>query len=159
MPYLDTFSGNWTTKEARHLLKRTSFGVTETMVSEAVSLGLMGTIDELFKDEPLPNPPLKYQLDGTGNGEINDPGASYGETWVNAAAYPEITASENINKIYRSRNRSLYAWSFLQIQNAEISIREKLTLFWHNHFVSENTNPHREFYYMNVLRNNSLKKS
>tara|TARA_B110000091_G_scaffold212114_1_gene258120 strand:+ start:2870 stop:4492 length:1623 start_codon:yes stop_codon:yes gene_type:complete len=157
MPYLDTFSGNWNTKQARHLLKRTSFGVTETMVLEAVSLGLSETINQLFEEKPLPSPPLKYQLDGTGNGEINDPGANYGETWVNAAAYPEITANETRAKIYRSRNRSMYAWSFLQMQNSEISIREKLTLFWHNHFVSENTNPHREFYYMNVLRTNSLK--
>jgi len=42
------------------------------------------------------------------------------------------------------------------MQNAEISIREKLTLFWHNHFVAENTNPHREYFYISILRNNAL---
>tara|TARA_B100000767_G_C19753245_1_gene531772 strand:- start:1084 stop:2364 length:1281 start_codon:yes stop_codon:yes gene_type:complete len=42
------------------------------------------------------------------------------------------------------------------MQNAEISIREKLTVFWHNHFVAENTNPHREYYYINLLRTNAL---
>jgi hypothetical protein len=47
MPYLDTFSDSWTSKKARHLLKRTSFGITETVVSEAVSLGLSGTFDKL----------------------------------------------------------------------------------------------------------------
>lgn len=159
MPYLDTFSGSWTSKEARHLLKRTSFGVTQELVTSSVTLGLSATIDALFEEKPLPSPPLKFLFDGTdsSNDEIDDPGASYGETWVNAPAYPEITAGQNRTKIYKSRNRSLYAWSFLQMQNAEMSIREKLTLFWHNHFVSENTNPHREYYYMNVLRTNSLK--
>ena len=158
MPYLDTFFGNWTPKEVRHLLKRTSFGVTQEEVTRAVSWGLSKTIDTLFEEKPLPEPPLKYQLDGTNtsNNEINDPGANYGETWVNAPAYPDVATSQERNKIYRSRNRSMYAWSFLQMQNSEISIIEKLTLFWHNHFVSENSNPHREYYYLNILRTNSL---
>ncbi len=42
------------------------------------------------------------------------------------------------------------------MQASGISIREKLTLFWHNHFVAVNTNPHREFYYINTLRANAL---
>ena len=48
MPSLDTFSVNFTAKEARHLLKRTSFGITETLVSEAINLGLTETIDNLI---------------------------------------------------------------------------------------------------------------
>ncbi len=157
MPYLDAFTGNWTSKEARHLLKRTSFGCTQSLVSDAVTMGLTETINTLFKENPIPEPPLKYQFDGTDNDEINDPGANYGETWVNATPYPNVATSQERTRIYRSRNRSMYAWSFLQMQDAEMSIREKLTLFWHNHFVSENTNPHREYFYMNVLRTNSLK--
>jgi uncharacterized protein (DUF1800 family) len=102
---------------------------------------------------------INYQLDGVGNGEINDPDVIYGETWVNAPAYPDLPTSNERNKVFKSRNRSLYAWSFLQMQNAGISIREKLTLFWHNHFVSENINPHREFFYMNILRTNALIKN
>lgn len=157
MPYLDTFSGNWTAKEARHLLKRTTFGVTQNLVTTSVSLGLSGTIEKIFEENSLPSPPLKYQLDGTGGTKINDPGANYGETWVNSPVYPDVATNQERTRIYFSRNRSLYAWSFLQMQNAEMSIREKLTLFWHNHFVCENANPHREYYYMDVLRKNSLK--
>ena len=158
MPYLDSYSGNWTSKEARHLLKRTSFGITQEEVTRAVSFGLSKTIDTLFEEKPLPDPPLKYQFDvtNTSNDEINDPGANYGETWVNAPAYPDVATSQERTQIYKSRKRSMYAWSFLQMQNSEISIIEKLTLFWHNHFVSENNNPHREYYYMNILRTNSL---
>lgn len=157
MPYLDPYSGSFTNKEARHLLNRTSFGVTQTLVESSVSLGLTATITSLFEEEPLPNPPLKYLLDGTGNDEVIDPGANYGETWVNAPVYPDVTTTNERTRIYRSRNRSSYAWSFLQMQNADISIREKITLFWHNHFVAVNTNPHREYFYMNLLRDNSLK--
>ena len=156
MPYLDTFTGEWNAKNARHLLKRCSFGITPNLIKESVTLGLQGTINKLFEVKPLPNPPLKYELDGTSRTEVNDPDVNYGETWVNAPLYPDLPTSKERNRAFRARNRSLYAWSFLQMQESGISIREKLTLFWHNHFVSENTNPHREFYYMDLLRRNAL---
>ena len=156
MPYLDTFTGEWNAKNARHLLKRCSFGITPDLVKESVSLGLQGTIDKLFEIKPLPNPPLKYELDGTSRTEVNDPDVNYGETWVNAPPIPNLPTNQEVNKAIRARNRSLYAWSFLEMQNSGIHIREKLTLFWHNHFVSVNTNPHREYYYINTIRQNTL---
>lgn len=156
MAYLDTFSGDFTNKEARHLLKRTSFGVTQNLVLEATTIGLSETITKLFKESSAENFPLKYEPDGTGTGEVNDPDVSYGDTWVNAPLYPDLPTSQERNRVFRARNRSLYAWSFLQMQNAGISIKEKLTLFWHNHFVSENRNPHREFFYMDIIRKNAL---
>jgi len=156
MPYLDTFTGEWNAKNARHLLKRCSFGITPNLIKESVTLGLQGTINKLFEVKSLPNPPLKYELDGTSRTEVNDPDVNYGETWVNAPPIPNLPTNQEKNKAIRARNRSLYAWSFLKMQNSGIHIREKLTLFWHNHFVSVNTNPHREYYYINTIRQNAL---
>ena len=157
MPYLDPYSGNWTAKEARHLLKRASFGVTQSLVNSAVSLGLTATINTLFTENTLPDPPLKYTEDGLGGGLSIDPDANYGETWIHGSVIPVATdststASKNLNL----RQSSLYAWSFLQMQNAGMSIREKLTLFWHNHLVSIFDNAHIEYHYMNKLRASSL---
>jgi uncharacterized protein (DUF1800 family) len=156
MAYLDPYSGPWTIAEANHLLRRTSFGCSQDTLNEALNLGLNGTISKLFEINPMPEPPLKYEFDGDERDEVNDPDANYGETWVNAPAYPTLPTQQETNKAVRARNRSLYAWSFIQMQESGISIREKLTLFWHNHFVSVNTNPHREFYYINTLRENAL---
>ncbi|EAQ42559.1 DUF1800 family protein [Polaribacter sp. MED152] len=156
MAYLDTYSGNWTAAEANHLLRRASFGCSQDTLTEALELGLTGTISKLFEAQPMPEPPLKYELDGTERDEVYDPEVNYGETWVNAAPYPILPTQQATNKAIRARNRSLYAWTFIQMQESGISIREKLTLFWHNHFVSVNTNPHREFYYINTLRENAL---
>lgn len=156
MAYLDTYSGNWTAAEANHLLRRASFGCSQDTLTEALDLGLTGTISKLFEAQPMPEPPLKYELDGTERDEVYDPEVNYGETWVNAAPYPILPTQQATNKAIRARNRSLYAWTFIQMQESGISIREKLTLFWHNHFVSVNTNPHREFYYINTLRENAL---
>lgn len=58
MPYLDTFTGEWNAKNARHLLKRCSFGITPNLIKESVTLGLQGTINKLFEVKSLPNPPL-----------------------------------------------------------------------------------------------------
>ncbi|MEN8857193.1 MAG: DUF1800 family protein [Flavobacteriaceae bacterium] len=156
MAYLSTYSGSWTVTEANHLLKRASFGCSQETILEALNLGLNNTIEKLFEVKPLPDPPLKYEFDGSERDQVNDPDVNYGETWVNASPLPILPTQQETNKAIRARNRSLYAWSFIQMQESGISIREKLTLFWHNHFVCVNTNPHREFYYINTLRENAL---
>lgn len=156
MPNLDTFSGDWNSANARHLLRRCSFGITSDLVNSSVSIGLQGTIDKLFEVKSLPNPPVKYELDGTERNEVNDPDVNYEETWVNAPPIPDLPTNQEKNKAISARKRSLYAWSFLEMQNSEIHIREKLTLFWHNHFVSVNGNPHREYYYIKTIRENAI---
>jgi hypothetical protein len=157
MPYLDEYSGNWTSIQARHLLRRTTFGPSIQMVNTAVNLGLSGTIDQLFTPLPMPSPPLKSIPDGTGGNQLNDPGATYGQTWVNAAPFPNINPPMLRNRILRSRSKSLYSWTILQMHYSNISIREKLALFWHNHFVvADGTIAHREYIYYKLLRSFAL---
>jgi hypothetical protein len=157
MPYLDEYSGIWSAVQARHLLKRSTFGPSIQMVDTAISLGLKETIETLFAPLPMPDPPLKSILDGTGNNQLNDPGAMYGETWVNAPPFPNVNPPMLRNRILRSRSKSLYSWTILQMHYSEISIREKLTLFWHNHFVvGDSTIAHREYLYYALLRSYAL---
>ncbi|MBK8699432.1 MAG: DUF1800 domain-containing protein [Saprospiraceae bacterium] len=153
MPYLDKYSGSWNAIKARHLLRRTTFGPSIHMVNTAINLGLDDTIDLLFASQPLPEPPLKSIPDGTGSNQLNDPGAIYGETWINAAPFPNVNPPMYRNRILRSRSKSLYSWTILQMHYSEISIREKLALFWHNHFVvADGTIAHREYLYYKLLR-------
>lgn len=157
MPYLDPYSGSWTLTQARHLLRRTTFGPSIQMVDKAVDLGINGAIEALFTPLPMPNPPLKSIPDGTGNNNLNDPGAKYGETWVNAAPFPNINPPMLRNRVLRARSKSLYSWTVLQMHYSEISIREKLALFWHNHFVvADGTIAHREYLYYTLLRSFAL---
>ena len=122
-----------------------------------MNLGLNGTIDELFDPLPMPNPPVKSIPDGTGTNQLNDPGALYGETWINAAPFPNVNPPILRNRILRSRSKSLYSWTILQMHYSDISIREKLSLFWHNHFVvADGTIAHREYMYYTLLRSFSL---
>jgi uncharacterized protein (DUF1800 family) len=157
MPYLDAYSGNWTSAQARHLLRRTTFGPSIQMVDNAINLGLNGTIEALFAPLATPAPPVKTIPDGTGNNQLNDPGAMYGQTWVNAAPFPNINPPMLRNRVLRSRSKSLYSWTILQMHYSGLSIKEKMTLFWHNHFVvADATIAHREYVYYALLRNLAL---
>jgi uncharacterized protein (DUF1800 family) len=157
MPYLDAYAGSWTAAQARHLLRRTTFGPSIQMVNTAVNLGLNGTIDQLFIPLPMPAPPVKSIPDGTGGNQLNDPGATYGQTWVNAVPFPNVNPPMLRNRILRSRSKSLYSWTVLQMHYSGISLREKLALFWHNHFVvADGTIAHREYIYYTLLRSLAL---
>lgn len=153
MSYLKEYNGDWTSIQTRHLLRRTVFGPSIEMVNKCVTIGLKGVIDELFMSIPIPDPPLKSIPDGEGNNQLNDPGANYGITWVDAEPFPNVNPPMYRNRILRSRSKSLYSWTILQMHYSQISIREKLSLFWHNHFVVGNsTIAHREYIYYSLLR-------
>lgn len=157
MAYLDPYTGPFDEEQARHLLRRTMFGPTQSMVTEAKTLGLAGTIDKLFSPHPQTTFPLKSIPDGTGDEQINDPTAKYGETWVNGAPFPNVNPPMLRNRILRSRIKSLYSWTFLLLLDDTISITDKMTIFWHNHFVIGNsTIAHREYNYYTLLRSQAL---
>ncbi len=120
---LDTYSGEWNYEKAAHLLRRTMFGASHDQIKEAVAAGMEATVDLLLTVSDAPPPPIYYDYD-------QDPNAGLGETWVNA---PWM----ELDGIVNARRRSLYAWVFGTMYTEDVSITEKMTLFWHNHFVTQ----------------------
>lgn len=118
---LAPYSGPWDFQQAAHLLRRCMFGPAYSQIKWAVEQGLDATLDRLFEDQPLPAPPLNSKFGG-------DPNVPVGSTWVNA---PNPTGYGNILSY---RYASLKAWTIGVLWNEGVSIREKLTLFWRNHF-------------------------
>ena len=116
MAALDRYTGSWTRRHAAHLLRRASFGANPTQIQKAVADGLQSTIDLLFTDRALPEPP---------------PDPETGLQWVDGGEGYDMTKGPNF---YNSVTKSW--WVGLMI-NDEPSIREKLTLFWQNHFSTE----------------------
>lgn len=140
MPY----SGEWNDEEASHLLRRTTFGPTHQNIKEAVTDGLEATVAKLLADVPLPPLPINFNFQ-------NDPLTPIGETWVGKPNDPTIM---NLNT---SRNISLNAWQMGLINEGGVSIKEKLVLFWHNHFVTAGINlAGYNFDYLDTLRRNAL---
>jgi uncharacterized protein (DUF1800 family) len=126
---LNSFTGPWTNREAAHLLRRTVAGADFDMIQKATEMGMDALLDTLLSDIPLPSPPLNYNFP-------NDPNVPEGETWIGAPFY--------IGNNYQ--HRSFQAWLMGTWLEKNMNIRDKMVLFWHNHFVISNVNDARFTY-------------
>ena len=139
IPSLNPYVGAWTYETAGHLLRRTTFGPTHALINQSVALGMGKTLVQLFKTSPPPAPPLRYITN------VNDPNCPLGQTWTNKPMVGDLQAQH--------REDSLRAWNFMLLYNEGMSIREKLTLFWMNHFGCGNGRDVRSDYvYVQLLR-------
>lgn len=158
---LKTYAGPWTTVEALHLLKRTGFGFKKTDVDTLLGLSVTKAVDLVLTiDATPPAPPVNHY----NNEEPDENGLPYGADWTNDAfATNDIGGDTNAN-----RTIGLSAWSLGLAFNQDITIREKMVLFWY-HFIPidfefvkqssnqfSNTNSARICYkYMKMFRDNA----
>ncbi len=142
---LDPYSGTWGYEQAAHLLRRTMYGPSNNQIKNAVQAGLENTIQQLLTINPIPEPPIHYVYE-------EDPAAPLGTSWVDKP-YNAV----NFNTIRSNRNHSLKAWTAKLVYEEGVSIREKMTMFWHNHFVtSDIQDPKLKYDYISRLRANAL---
>jgi uncharacterized protein (DUF1800 family) len=149
-PSLQAYTGQWDDATARHLLRRTHFGVKLAELKTVKTLGLTATLDILLDDQlAQPLPPIK-EYNPT-NATVPDVLIAGGQTWVN-----DPTTDGTINSLRRA---SFKKWWVGQMLNQQISLREKMTLFWHNHFATESVdigNAQFLFKHHALLRKNAL---
>ncbi len=101
----------WNLANAQHLLARCLFGFSRKDVELALSMSLNDFVDKhLLADKAFPPPP---------------------DTWVDELPKPDNAAVNGQRTILASN------WWFGQMLNEGVSMREKMVLFWHNHFVSQ----------------------
>ncbi len=139
---LAPYTGEFTEGHLKHLLGRATFGVKKADLDAAEGLSLEQVLDALFADEPEPTPPL--------NLSTNDTAVPIGQTWVNE----ELDFS-----VEGDRLTSLVSWWTGLAIHQRTTLREQMTLFWHNHFVTgyEAVNDSRFMYrYVKTLRENAL---
>ncbi|MBI5915934.1 MAG: DUF1800 family protein, partial [Bacteroidetes bacterium] len=140
---LAPYTGPFGLDEAAHLLRRATFGASYQQVKDVANLGLDAALDLLFADQPMPDPPLNPNFP-------DDPYVPIGQTWVDSAY--DIT----VNGIPGYRNQSLRSWTLDLARSEGLNIREKLVLFWHNHFVTSDIQDPRFVYrYITLLRQNA----
>jgi uncharacterized protein (DUF1800 family) len=122
---LSPYAGPWTAIEATHLLRRTGFGVKQADLDSVLSMDMEAAVEQIL-DVPatLPAPPINNY-----NGpDFTDPNVPSGETWINQ---PYEGDAEGY------RIESWRGWWYQQMMDQGTSIRERLTLFWHNHFATQ----------------------
>ncbi|SHJ37578.1 Uncharacterized conserved protein, DUF1800 family [Hymenobacter daecheongensis DSM 21074] len=117
---LAPYTGTWGYTQAAHLLRRSLFGPTRTEIVAAAGRTLTQVLNDLLTAPAAPAPPL--------NVSATDTSVAVGQTWVTQAF------DQNFEGVRRS---SLRAWWLGQMLGQTMSLAEKMTLFWHNHFVVE----------------------
>lgn len=138
MASLDAYTGEFSQREASHLLRRASFGGSQADVATAVSDGLETTMTKLFTERVELTEPINHE-----NGL---PWVDKGPGWDQTKAAPFY-------------NAILRTWWMQRMIENPVNIHEKLTLFWHNHFASEWTiisNGSMSYHMINHLRTNCL---
>ncbi|MCA8832362.1 DUF1800 domain-containing protein [Hymenobacter pini] len=139
---LSPYTGPWGYAQAAHLLRRCLFGPTRPEILAAAGQSLTQVLNGLLTAAPTPAPPL--------NVSATDTSVPIGQTWVTQPF------DQNVEGVRRA---SLRAWWLGQLQQQGVSLTEKMTLFWHNHFVVEldDINDARYGYeYCRLLRQHAL---
>ena len=148
---LTPYAGSWTTDQVIHLLKRTQFGARPDDVKYFATRTFLQSISELLNpSSPSPNPPVKDYVPASSIAKP-DTNIAAGTTWVN-----DITGDSGLNG---NRVSSFQKWWIGNLINQDRSIREKMILFWHNHFATEADtigNPIYIYRHHQVLRTNAL---
>lgn len=127
---INPYSGPWTENEIVHLLKRTMFGAKKADVDYFKTKTVSQTVDELLNPTaPQPSPPIKEYVTTTTVGAVPDTNILQGTTW--------ITDINNDGTVQSQRRSSYRKWWTGVMINQDRSIREKLQMFWVNHFGNE----------------------
>lgn len=133
---IQAYTGTFGDAQLAHLLRRTLFGYSKQDFNFFKGKSLSECITLLTTLPPNPPPPPINNYGNTPN--LADPNVPYGQTWVNAP-YNGLLEGPRIN--------SLKSWWAGLMINQDRSLREKMTLFWHNHFATE-TNVVRDSRYL-----------
>lgn len=129
---LNPYTGPWTEQEVVHLLKRTMFGARKADVDYFRARSMSQAVDELLNPTaPDPAPPVKEYVTSTTPGVNADGNIAQGTTWVN-----DINSDGTVQS---QRRGSYKKWWTGVLFNQDRSIREKLILFWVDHFGNEAT--------------------
>ncbi len=146
------YTGQFGRQQLKHLLRRTLFGVSNSDLKAFEGKTMTQVVDSLLNVTNFtPSPPVndysvtlgtykkdpvtgKILLDTNGKPIVEnypvageDNGVKFGETWVNSAT----------TLVDFQRRASFKAWWIGLMMNQERNIREKMTLFFSNHFAME----------------------
>jgi uncharacterized protein (DUF1800 family) len=128
------------------------FGASHDDIAYFLSKSPSAAVDELLNPAaPMPAPPLKNYANTNTPATDPDLTVTAGQTWVNIR-----TADGTVEG---NRRNSLRNWWMGVILNQDRSLREKMTLFWHNHFATEVNDVGNATYmykHVKLLRDNCL---
>ena len=145
---LEPYEGPWGATQIVHLLRRTTFGPVPAHVALLKSMSVKLAVDMLTAIPPE-EPSLPLNVDSR---DVVPVGGSW------AYAIKQDPASGSFNPSY-VRTVSLKSWWMELLLKQQLSLRERMVLFWHTHFVTETdvvNEPRFYFRYLSTLRTHAL---
>jgi uncharacterized protein (DUF1800 family) len=131
------YAGAWTEKEMIHLLRRVCFGATKKDVDKIKGMTVGAAVDFLIDNPVLPSVlPVNNYTTGTDTG-----GVAFGASWFDAGLPDPVDSNGTTLKATLNNNRinnSFKPWWLGRMINQQPHIHEKITLFWYNHFGTNN---------------------
>lgn len=133
-PYVPSPEQPWNKERAMHLFRRMGFGAPPDQIQNALEQNPSDVVDAIL-DAALALPPSPAPL------------------WANWTV-------QDYTNFPQEREQQLFEWMTGWMQSMlENGFREKLALFWHNHFVTQFTEyqcPSYMYQYLTLLQENSL---
>ena len=129
MALLDTYTKPLTADQVAHLLRRATFGPTPDQIKSLTGQTAAQIVTKLLATQPVPAPPLDLATGKTFHDQPFD--------------------TTNAGKF----NVYIKSWWANLMLNEPVSLLEKMTLFWSNHFVTNDStvNDYRFIYRYNAL--------
>ncbi|HYM20381.1 MAG TPA: DUF1800 family protein [Candidatus Kapabacteria bacterium] len=136
----------WDSGTVNHIYNRLGFGATVSDIRSALELTPSQLIDQLMDDrlvtDAMPQPPPGY------------------EKWMYTPAYrgPDYMIGHAEDVAQHDAKHDLHMWWTLQMMQSDVQLRERLVMFWHNHFVVEEVKIYyfvHEWRYFDYLRRNA----
>jgi uncharacterized protein (DUF1800 family) len=129
MALLTLYTKPLTAAEVGHLLRRTTFGPTPAQIKALTGQTATQIVNTLLAGQPVPAPPITA------------------DTLKTFHDQPFDTINDGRNRTY------VKAWWLGLMLNQPVSIVEKMTLFWSNHFATNTStvNDYRYMYRYNAL--------
>jgi len=142
---LNAYAQPLTAAEAAHLLRRATFGPTQTEITNFTGLNASTATQNLINNiNYIPSPPV----------DLDETKTTAGQEYVNS------TYDSTLNRNFDFRYYYKYWWTNMMAnQGGSPSIIDKMTLFWQNHFVTTETtvDEYRAIYkYFMKVRSRSL---
>ncbi len=113
-PYIPTAEKPWNIRRAGHLLRRIGFGATWSDLQNALASTPSQIVQQYLTPPATPDPPGPW-----------------------ATQQPFASLDNDAVRQYAEWTIDLQRWWAAQMLDPARRLQEKMTLFWHNHFVSE----------------------
>lgn len=157
---LTPYTGPFGRPELQHLLRRSLFGCSNADLAHFQGQSLSQVVDALLTYTNDTTPPVKayWALNGaTPDPNLLDPQVAFGSTWIDTIRYG--ANDTELAELTSARIQSFLWWRTGLMIDQQRNIRERMTLFWHNHIPTQFGvvfNPRLTYLYDQLLRTQSL---